>query len=85
MALATPVLIAKSTFGAYYFFTFSTLLCTVVIAFFMKETRGHSLEAIEQQYNESHSAASGVRPDQAFRMRRVNRAQIGANQTADGA
>lgn len=44
------MLISKSTFGAYYLFAFCSLLTTIVVAIFMVETRGHSLEAIEQRY-----------------------------------
>lgn len=28
------------------------MFCTVVVAFYMVETRGHSLEAIEKRYTE---------------------------------
>ncbi len=43
VALTTPVLIAKSTFGAYYFFAFSTLLTTIVITFCMYGDEGAQL------------------------------------------
>jgi hypothetical protein len=65
------MLIEKSTFGAYYLFAFSTLLCTVLIAFFMSETRGHSLEAIEQRYLENSARATGRWVREGFRLRRV--------------
>ncbi|KAI1341793.1 general substrate transporter [Xylariaceae sp. FL0016] len=52
VALTTPVFLARSSFGAYYFFASSTVLCTVVCAFVMVETKGHSLEYIEQKYAE---------------------------------
>ena len=73
MALTTPVLIATSTFGAYYFFAFSTLFCTIVIALFMSETRGHSLEAIEQRYLESSATSTGRRwAMDGFKLRRIH-------------
>ena len=75
VALTTPVLISKSTFGAYYFFAFSTLLCTIVIVLFMFETKGHSLEAIEQRYLEQKSRASGRWTAGEFHLRRVRAAQ----------
>lgn len=72
------MLIAKSTFGAYYFFAFSTLLCTVLIAFFMFETRGHSLEAIEQRYLENSAKATGRWAREGFKLRRVRVAEVSA-------
>ena len=65
------MLIEKSTFGAYYFFAFSTLLCTVMIAMFMFETRGHSLERIEQRYLENRAKATGRWAIDGFRLRRL--------------
>ena len=61
VALTTPVVLASSSFDAYYFFTFSTLFCTVMCAFCMIETKGHSLEFIEQRFSERHSNARAVR------------------------
>ena len=63
VALTTPVFLATSSFGAYYFFTFSTLFCTVMCAFCMIETKGHSLEFIERKYTEKqlNSKATGRR------------------------
>ena len=60
VALTTPVFLASSSFGAYYFFTFSTLLCTVMCAIFMIETKGHSLEFIEQRYSEKYSTVTAT-------------------------
>ncbi|KAF4816062.1 putative metabolite transport protein YwtG [Colletotrichum siamense] len=52
VALITPVLLSVSSFGAYFLFAGCSLFCTVVVAFYMVETRGHSLEAIEKRYTE---------------------------------
>ena len=71
VALTTPVLIAKSSFGAYYFFASATLLCTVLCAVFMFETKGHSLEVIEQRYSEGRSSAVRSWAADGFRLRRV--------------
>jgi len=71
VALTTPVLIAKSSFGAYYFFAFSTLLCTILCAIFMFETKGHSLEVIEQRYAEGRSSAVQHWAVDGFRLRRL--------------
>ena len=71
VALTTPVLISRSSFGAYYFFAFSTLLCTVLCAFFMFETNGHSLEVIEQRYSEGRSSAVRNWTVDGFRLRRI--------------
>ncbi|RYP70444.1 hypothetical protein DL771_005485 [Monosporascus sp. 5C6A] len=60
VALTTPIFLATSTFGAYYFFAFSTLFCTVMCAFCMIETKGHSLEFIEQKYSEKQRNAKAI-------------------------
>ncbi|KAL6879294.1 general substrate transporter [Trichoderma novae-zelandiae] len=76
VALITPVLIAKSTFGAYYLFAFSSLLTTVVVALRMVETRGHSLEEIEQRYVQSRGVSTGM----SLPMMRIRRVQVQAAQ-----
>lgn len=58
MALTTPVLLAASSCAAYYIFAGCTLVCTVVVAFKMVETRGFSLEAIELQYVDKSARSS---------------------------
>ncbi|KAM0278047.1 hypothetical protein ACHAQH_005416 [Verticillium albo-atrum] len=73
VALITPVLLAKSSFGAYYLFAFASLFCTVVVAFLMVETRGHSLEEVEQRYLERKSRTSGV-ASSGLRLRRIRTA-----------
>lgn len=71
VALTTPVLISTSSFGAYFLYAFSTLFCTILIAFFMSETRGHSLEAIEQRYMENRGKTSDRWAAEGFKMRRI--------------
>lgn len=74
VALITPVLISKTTYGAYYLFAFSSLFTTIIVALRMSETRGHSLEEIEQRYTQSRSIATGVAIPLP-RLRRVQAAQ----------
>lgn len=75
VALTTPALIASSSFGAYYFFAGCTLFCTVFIALFMQETRGHSLEAIEQRFMDNSGRSTGRWAMEGFHLRRVRVAQ----------
>ncbi|KAF9881603.1 MFS sugar transporter [Colletotrichum karsti] len=58
VALITPVLISKSSFGAYFLFAGCSLFTTIVAGFIMVETRGHSLEAIETRYEEKNTKAA---------------------------
>ena len=60
VALSTPVFLASSSYGAYYFFAFCSLFCTVMCAVFMFETKGHSLEFIEQKYSERQQSRVGA-------------------------
>ncbi|KAK5632680.1 hypothetical protein RRF57_008394 [Xylaria bambusicola] len=55
VALTTPIFVATSTFGAYYFFAFATFLCTVVSALYMFETKGRTLESIEKRCSEKQA------------------------------
>lgn len=71
VALITPVLIAKSTYGAYYLFAFSSLFTTIIVALRMVETRGHSLEEIEQRYVQSRGISTGM----SIPMVRIRRVQ----------
>ncbi|VUC32462.1 unnamed protein product [Clonostachys rosea] len=53
VALVTPILLSKSSYGAYFLYAAFTLAGTIVIVMYMTETKGHSLEDIEKRYNES--------------------------------
>lgn len=78
VALTTPVFISTSTFGVYYFFAFCSLFTTVVCVFLMHETKGQSLEDIEQKYMERQSRTTGrwkLNPA-GFRMRRIRATQV---------
>jgi len=52
VALTTPILLASSSFGAYFFFGFFTLLAVIVCSLYMPETRGLGLESIESAFKD---------------------------------
>ncbi|KAK0630320.1 putative transporter [Bombardia bombarda] len=54
VALVTPTLLAKSSFGAYFLFGGCTFVTAVVCWLFMPETRGKTLDEIEQAFQHSH-------------------------------
>ncbi|KAI1082007.1 sugar transport protein [Whalleya microplaca] len=60
VALTTPVFVSTSTYGAYFFFASCSILCTVVSAIYMFETRGHTLEHIEQSYSEKQGISTSI-------------------------
>ncbi|GJC77405.1 putative metabolite transport protein YwtG [Colletotrichum liriopes] len=50
VALITPILLSASAYGAYFFFGALTVFTVVVLALFMPETRGRSLENIQSEF-----------------------------------
>jgi hypothetical protein len=50
VAILTPILLSKSAFGAYFLFGFLALGTVVVLAAYMPETRGRSLESIQEAF-----------------------------------
>jgi len=58
IAFTTPILLAKSSFGAYFFFGFASLLTMIVCLIAMPETKGRSLETIEQSFKQPSSSWS---------------------------
>jgi hypothetical protein len=73
VALTTPVFISSSSFGVYYFFASCSLFTTLTCFIFMYETKGQSLEVIEQKYMERQSKSSGhwrLNPE-GLKMRRI--------------
>ncbi|KAK6855572.1 transporter [Apiospora arundinis] len=62
VALVTPTLLAKTSYGAYFLFGGCTLLTALVCWGFMPETRGRSLDDIDQAFQEkSHVSVSGLK------------------------
>lgn len=50
VALTTPILLAKSSYGAYFLYGGCSLLTVIVCYIFMPETKGRSLSEIEEPY-----------------------------------
>lgn len=50
VALTTPILLSKSSFGAYFLFGGCSLITAAVCAFYMPETKGRSLDEIEDAF-----------------------------------
>ncbi|KAF2705733.1 general substrate transporter [Pleomassaria siparia CBS 279.74] len=53
VALVTPTLLAKTSYGAYFLFGSCLFLTAVVCMVFMPETRGRSLDEIEEAFHKS--------------------------------
>lgn len=49
--MLTPILLSKSAFGAYFLFGFFALGTVVVLGSYMPETRGKSLESIQEAFS----------------------------------
>jgi hypothetical protein len=63
VALVTPTLLAKTAYGAYFLFGGCTFLTALVCILYMPETRGKSLNEIEQafQKNRQKSRVGGFK------------------------
>ncbi|KAK8123992.1 general substrate transporter [Apiospora kogelbergensis] len=57
VAMLTPILLDKSAYGAYFLFGGLALGTVLVLAAYMPETRGRSLESIQEAFN-SHAGSS---------------------------
>ncbi|KAJ5293473.1 uncharacterized protein N7443_009426 [Penicillium atrosanguineum] len=55
VALTTPILLAKSSFGAYFLFGGCSIFTAIVCAAFMHETKGRSLDEIEEAFKHKTS------------------------------
>jgi MFS family permease len=62
VALITPILLSKSSFGAYFLFGGCSVTTAVVCAFFMPETKGRSLDEIEDAFKSRSSFMKTFRP-----------------------
>ncbi|KAI1853592.1 hypothetical protein JX266_001576 [Neoarthrinium moseri] len=54
VALVTPTLLAKSSYGAYFMFGGCLILTAAVCCVFMPETRGRTLDEIDEAFQGSH-------------------------------
>jgi MFS family permease len=63
VALVTPTLLAKTAYGAYFLFGGCTFLTAIICIIYMPETRGKSLNEIEQTFQRSRekSRANGLK------------------------
>ena len=59
VALTTPILLAKSSFGAYFLFGGCSLVTAIVCALCMPETKGKSLDEIEEAFRSRRTTGSG--------------------------
>ncbi|KAE8368804.1 general substrate transporter [Aspergillus caelatus] len=66
VALTTPILLSRSSFGAYFLFGGCTLITALICAIFMPETKGRSLDEIEEAFKSkslgSQSFVQIIRP-----------------------
>jgi Sugar (and other) transporter len=60
VALVTPILLQSSSFGAYFLFGGCSLVTAVVCALFMPETKGRSLDEIEDAFKYKIPGTQGV-------------------------
>ncbi|KAK3321358.1 general substrate transporter [Cercophora scortea] len=68
VALVTPTLLAKTSYGAYFLFGGCTFVTAVACWLYMPETRGKSLDEIDQAFRESQ--VSGIKERVAGVLRR---------------
>ncbi|MCJ1418776.1 hypothetical protein MMC32_005127 [Xylographa parallela] len=54
VAFATPIFLAHSSYGTYFLFGGLSLFTVVVLAMFMPETQGQSLESIQDAFHAPH-------------------------------
>lgn len=80
VAITTPVFLANSSFGAYFLFGFLCLSTVLVLAVYMPETRGQSLEAIRESFERPLGSSSRV----TSRLRRWVNLQSRASSVSSG-
>lgn len=66
MAILTPILLDKSAFGAYFLFGGLALGTVLVLAAYMPETRGRSLENIQEAFHQPKLKSVGHYVRQLF-------------------
>lgn len=75
VAMITPILLDKSAFGAYFLFGGLALFTVAVLGACMPETRGRSLEDIQQAFH--HPALGSLTSRLRFFARRGDKAATG--------
>ncbi|KAF2716209.1 general substrate transporter [Polychaeton citri CBS 116435] len=74
VAFTTPIFLARSTYGVYFFFGGCTLVATWVCAVAMPETKGRSLEDIDSAFDQRRSLpVSSIRDVTVKLMRSLSR------------
>lgn len=79
IAFTTPIFLARSTHGAYFFFRTATLLTVVVCVFFMPETRGRVWRILMPHFEDIRAYLLGEKEllnSEAWRMQMPNRIWI---------
>jgi hypothetical protein len=59
VAFTTPIFLSRSSYGAYFLFGSFSLIAVIVLSIFMPETRGHSLESIQEGFQRGGMKWSG--------------------------
>lgn len=63
IAFTTPILLSKSSYGVYFLFGGCTLFTSVVCMFAMPETRGRSLEEIQESFGDRRKRGTAFELD----------------------
>ena len=66
VAFATPIFLARSAYGAYFLFGGIALMTLVVLATCMRETRGQSLEDIQDTFRQRSARPSVAHASEAL-------------------
>lgn len=66
VTFATPIFLARSAYGAYFLFGGIAFLTLVVLATCMRETRGQSLEDIQDAFRQRTSRSSMAHASEAL-------------------
>lgn len=60
VALTTPIFLARSSYGAYFLFGGLSLFTVIVLAILMPETKGQSLESIQDGFHSPGANSIGL-------------------------
>lgn len=76
VAFATPIFLARSAYGAYFLFGSLSSFTVVILAMWMPETRGKSLEAIERSFPQPRPIASAQQHSAPLFRRSIQRPEL---------